>query len=38
MKKRKKKSDDEKLLAKLVIITAILNMIQAVIDLIKEIL
>ena len=35
-KKPKKESGHEELLAKLVFITAILNLIQAVVDLIKE--
>ena len=37
-KKRKKKSDNEKLLAKVVLITAFINLIQEVVELIKNLL
>lgn len=35
-KKKDKKSGNEKILARLVFITAVLNLIQAIVDLIKE--
>lgn len=35
-KKRRKKSGNEKILARLVFITAILNLIQVIVDLIRE--